>query len=49
MEAEEEDIEDISMDDEDVGIEVDEDENQGVDPITQFPKYVPLRKPKSKV
>lgn len=37
------------MDDEDVGVEVEEVEAKGVDPITQLPKYVPLRKPKSKL
>lgn len=37
------------MDDEDVGVEVEEVEIQGADPITQLPEYVPLHKPKSKV
>jgi len=44
LEPEEEDIEDILMDDEDVGVEA-----QGANPITQFPEYVPLCKPKTKV
>ena len=49
LEPEEEDIEDIPMDDEDVGMEVEEAEAQGVHPITQLSEYVPLCKPKSKV
>lgn len=49
LEAEEEDIEDIPMDDEDVGVETEEIEAQGADPITWLPEYVPPRKPKSKI
>lgn len=37
------------MDDEDVGIDIEEVEAQGADPITQFPEYVPLCKGKAKV
>lgn len=37
------------MDDEDVGVEIEKVEAQGVDPITQFLNYVPPCKPKSKV
>lgn len=37
------------MDDEDVGMEIEEVEAQGANPITLFPEYFPLRKPKSKV
>lgn len=37
------------MDDEDVGMEVEEVEAQDVDPITRFLEYVPSWKPKSKV
>ena len=48
MESEEEEIEDISMDDEDVGVDVEEFEAQGVDPITRLLEYVPLHKPKTK-
>ena len=49
MELEEEEIEDISMDDEDLGIDVEEVEVQGADPITLFPEYVPLCKGETKV
>ncbi len=49
IEAKEEDIEDILMDDEDVGVEIEEFEAQGTCLITRLPKYVPPRKPKSKV
>ena len=37
------------MDDEDLGIDVEEVEAQGFDPITRFLEYVPLHKGKSKV
>jgi len=37
------------MNDEDVGIEVEEVGTQGADPITQLLEYVPPCKPKSKV
>ena len=43
LEPEEEEIEDIPMDDEDLGIDVEEVEAHGVDPITQFPAYIPSR------
>lgn len=49
MEPEEEDIEDILMDDEDVGVEVEEVEAQGADLITRLPEYVPLCKAMTKV
>ena len=49
LEEKEEDIKDIPMDDEDVGVEIEEISAQGTDPITRFPEYVPPRKPKSKV
>ena len=37
------------MDDEDVGVDMEEFEAQGADPITQFPEYVPPREIKTKV
>lgn len=37
------------MDDEDVGVEVEEVEAEGAGPITRLLKYVPPRKPKFKV
>jgi len=37
------------MDDEDMGVKIEEVEAQGVDPITWLPEYVPPRKPKSKI
>ncbi len=49
LEAEEEDIEDIPMDDEDVGVEVEEVETQDACPIMRLPEYFPPHKPKSKV
>ena len=49
LESEEEDIEDIPMDDEDLGVEVEEVEVEGSDPITKLPEYVPPRKGKTKV
>jgi len=49
IEQEEEDIEDILMDNEDVGTEVEEVEAQGADLVTQLLEYVPPCKPKSKV
>lgn len=49
LEPEEEDIDDILMDDEDVGVEVEDVEAQGADLVTWFPEYVPLHKPKTKV
>lgn len=49
FEPEEEEIEDISMDEEDVGVEVEEVEAQGADPITWLPEYVPPRKGNTKV
>jgi len=49
LEPEEEYIEEIPMDAEDVRMEVEEVEDQGEDPITRFPEYVPLHKPHSKV
>ena len=44
-----EDIEDIPMDDEDVGVEIEEVEAQGADPITRLLEYVPPCKAKSNV
>lgn len=44
-----EEIEKIPMDDEDVGVQVEEVEAQCVDTITQLPEYVPPSKPKTKV
>ena len=38
LESEEEEIEDIPMDDEDLGIDVEEVEVHGADPITQLPE-----------
>lgn len=49
LESEEEEIEDISMNDEDLGIDVEEVEVQGDDPITRLPKYVPPCEGKTKV
>lgn len=49
MEQEEEEIKDISMDDEDLGVDVEDIEVEGSDPITKLPEYVPLRKGKTKV
>lgn len=49
LEPEEEEIEDISMDDEDLGVEVEEVEVKGSDPITKLPEYIPLCKGKTKV
>jgi len=49
LEMEEEEIYDIPMDDEDLGVEVEEVEVEGSDPITKFPKYIPLCKGKTKV
>jgi len=49
LEPEEEDIQDILIDNEDLGAKVEEVEAQGADPITQLSKYVPPCKPKSKV
>lgn len=49
MEPKEEEIEDIPMDDEDVGVDVEEVEARGANPITWLPEYVPLRKGKAKV
>jgi len=49
LEMEEEEIEYILMDDEDMGVDVDDVEAQGADPITRLPKYVPLHKGKTKV
>jgi len=37
------------MDDKDLGVEVEEVEVQGVDPITKLPEYIPLCKGKTKV
>jgi len=37
------------MDDEDVGIDMEEVEVQGADPITRLPEYIPLCKGKTKV
>jgi len=37
------------MDDEDLGINVEEVEVQGVDSITRLPEYIPLHKGKTKV
>jgi len=41
LEPKEEEMEDIPLDEEEVGIDVEEVEAQGVDPITQFLEYVP--------
>jgi len=49
LEPEEEEIEDIPMDDEDVGIYVEEVEAQGTNPITQLLEYIPPCKGKAKV
>ena len=49
LELEEKEIEHITMDDEDLGIDVEEVEVQGVDPITQLPEYIPPCKGKTKV
>jgi len=49
LEPKGENIEDVPMDNEDVGVEVEEIEAQSADPITRFPEYVPPRKPKTKV
>lgn len=49
LEPEEEDIEDIPMNDEDVGVEVEEVETHGADPITRLLEYIPLCNPKTKV
>lgn len=49
LEPKDEDIEDIPMDDEDVGVEVEDIETQGADPITRFLEYVRPCKPKTKV
>eukprot|EP00253_Pinus_taeda_P014638 PITA_14638 len=43
VEPEEEEIGDISMDDEDLGVEVEEVEVKGSDPITKLPECVPLQ------
>ena len=39
----------IPMDDEDLGVEVEEVEVHGANPITKLPQYVPLCKGKTKV
>lgn len=49
LEPKEEETKDIQMDDEDVGVDLEEVEAQGVDPITQLPEYVPPQKGKAKV
>ena len=49
LEPEEEEIEEIPMDDEDLGVEVEEVEVEGADPITKLPEYVPQCKGKTKV
>jgi len=49
LDLEEEDIEDIRMDNEDVGVDVEEVETQGADPITRLSEHVPPQKPKTKV
>jgi len=49
LEPEEEEIEDIPMDEEDVGVYLEEVEAQGADPITMLPEYVPSCKGKTKV
>lgn len=49
MDSEEEEIKDILMDDEEAGIDVEEVEVQGANPITRLPKYVPPHKGKTKV
>lgn len=49
LEPEEEEIEDILMDDEELGIEMEEFEVEDSDPITKLPEYVPLLKDKTKV
>ena len=41
MELKEEEIEDIPMDDEDVGMETKDVKIVGSDPITKLPEYVP--------
>jgi len=48
LEDEEKDIKDIHMDDEDVGMEIEEVEAHSVDPLTWLSEYVSLSKPKSK-
>lgn len=42
LQPEEEEIEDIPMDDEDVGVEMEDIEVEGFDPITKLPKCVPM-------
>lgn len=49
LELEEEELEEISMDDEDMGVNVEEVETYGVYLITQLPEYVPLCKGRTKV
>jgi len=49
IEPEEEEIEDSSMDDEDVGVDMEEVEAQGADPITRLPNYTHSCKGKTKV
>lgn len=48
LESEEEEIEDILMDDEDLGIDVEEVEAQRANPITRLLEYIPLHKGKTK-
>jgi len=49
LELEEEEIEDIPMDDEDLGVEVEDIEVECSAPITKLPEYVPPGKGKTKV
>jgi len=42
LEPKEEDIEEILIDDEDLGVEVEDVEVEGSNPITKFSEYVPL-------
>ena len=49
LEPEEDNIGDIPVDDEDVGVETKDVEIEGSNTITKFPVYVPLRRGKTKV
>ena len=49
LELEEEEIEDIPMDDEDVGVEMEDVEIEGFDSIIKLPEYILPRRDKSKV